>query len=67
MGMPELEGFADCLVASRGSLLQQRADYGEVAPADLDERRQAQARHRAVQQLRQLGYAVTLTAKEDAA
>lgn len=48
-------------------LLQQREDYREVAPADLDERRHAQARLRAVQQLRQLGYDVTLTTKEDAA
>ena len=40
---------------------------GAVVPADLDERRHAQARLRAVQQLRQLGYDVTLTAKEAAA
>jgi transposase len=58
-------GHRILLIAYR--LLQQREDYGEVAPADLDERRHAQARLRAVQQLRQLGYDVTLTAKEAAA
>jgi len=53
------------LIAYR--LLLHREDYREVAPADLDERRRTQARLRAVQQLRQLGYDVTLTAKEAAA
>ncbi|MDQ6748416.1 MAG: IS110 family transposase [Candidatus Dormibacteraeota bacterium] len=58
-------GHRILLIAYR--LLQHREDYAEVTPADLDERRHAQARLRAVQQLRQLGYDVTLTAKEDAA
>src|SRR3954452_22558084 len=58
-------GHRILLIAYR--LLQHREDYRELAPADLDERRHAQARLRAVQQLRQLGYDVTLTAKEAAA
>jgi transposase len=58
-------GHRILLIAYR--LLLHREDYREVAPADLDERRHAQARLRAVQQLRQLGYDVTLTAKEAAA
>ena len=48
-------------------LLQRQEDYREAAPADLDERRRAQARLRAVAQLRQLGFEVTLTPKEAAA
>ncbi len=48
-------------------LLRRREDYRELAPADLNERRRAQARLRAVNQLRQLGFEVTLTAKEAAA
>ena len=58
-------GHRILLIAYR--LLLHREDYREAAPADLDERRRAQARLRAVQQLRQLGYDVTLTAKEAAA
>ena len=45
-------------------LLRRQEDYTEVTPAALDERRRAQARLRAVQQLRQLGFEVTLTPKE---
>ncbi len=48
-------------------LLQRKEDYTEVASAALDERRRTQARLRAVQQLRQLGFAVTLTPTEAAA
>jgi transposase len=48
-------------------LLRRQEDYRELAPADLDERRRAQARLRAVNQLRQLGFEVTLTPKEAAA
>src|SRR5207248_857126 len=48
-------------------LLRRQEDYREPAPADLDERRRAQARLRAVNQLRQLGSAVTLTPREAAA
>jgi hypothetical protein len=44
--------------------LRRQEDYTEVTPAALDERRRAQARLRAVQQLRQLGFEVTLTPKE---
>ncbi len=49
------------------ALLQRGEDYCELAPADLDERRRAQARRRAVRQLRQLGFEVILTPKEAAA
>ncbi len=48
-------------------LLQRQEDYSEVLPAALDERRRTQARLRAVQQLRQLGFAVTLAPTEAAA
>jgi hypothetical protein len=48
-------------------LLRRQEDYREVAPAHLDERRRAQVRLRAVQQLRQLGFEVTLAPKEAAA
>ncbi|MBW3607745.1 MAG: transposase [Actinobacteria bacterium] len=48
-------------------LLWRQEDYTEVTPAALDERRRARARLRAVQQLRQLGFEVTLTPKEAAA
>ena len=48
-------------------LLQRKEDYGEVTPAALDERRRTQARLRAVQQLRQLGFEVTLAPAEAAA
>ena len=48
-------------------LLHRREDYTEAAPAALDERRRAQARLRAVTQLRQRGFDVTLTPRETAA
>jgi len=48
-------------------LLQRQEDYNEVTPAALDERRRTQARLRAVQQLRQLGFEVTLAPAEAAA
>ena len=48
-------------------LLRRQEDYTEVVPAALDERRRAQARLRAVNQLRQLGFEVALTPKEAAA
>ncbi len=48
-------------------LLRRQEDYTEVTPAALDERRRARARLRAVAQLRQLGFEVTLTPKEAAA
>jgi transposase len=48
-------------------VLQRREEYQEVAPAALDERRRAQARQRAVSQLRHLGFEVTLTPHEPAA
>jgi transposase len=48
-------------------LLQRQEDYRELTPADLAQRRRAQAQLRAVGQLRQLGYEVTLTPKEPAA
>ncbi|MDQ6748417.1 MAG: transposase, partial [Candidatus Dormibacteraeota bacterium] len=48
-------------------LLQRQEDYNEVTPAALDERRRTQARLRAVQQLRQLGFDVTLAPTEAAA
>ncbi len=48
-------------------LLQRQEDYSEVLPTALDERRRTQARLRAVQQLRQLGFAVTLAPTEAAA
>ena len=48
-------------------LLRRQEDYSEAAPAALDERRRIQARLRAVQQLRQLGFEVTLTPSEAAA
>jgi transposase len=46
------------------ALFQNGEDYCELAPVALDERRRAQARLRAVSQLRQLGFEVTLTPKE---
>ena len=48
-------------------LLHRQEEYTEATPAALDERRRAQARLRAVQQLRQLGFEVTLTPREEAA
>jgi len=48
-------------------MLRRQEDYTEAAPAALDERRRAQTRLRAVNQLRQLGFEVTLTPKEAAA
>lgn len=43
------------------------ADDREVAPADPGERRRAQARRRAVNHLRQLGFAVALAPKDASA
>jgi transposase len=48
-------------------LLRRQEDYTEATPAALDERRRAQARLRAVAQLRPLGFEVTLTPREEAA
>ena len=48
-------------------LLRRQEDYQERALADLDEHRRARARQRAVDQLRQLGFEVTLMPKEAAA
>ena len=48
-------------------MLRRQEDYTAVAPAALDERRRAQTRLRAVNQLRQLGFDVTRTPKEAAA
>ncbi len=48
-------------------LLQRQEDYQELALADLGEHRRTRARQRAVDQLRQLGFEVTLTPKEAAA
>ncbi len=48
-------------------LLRRQEDDTEGTPAAWDECRRAQARLRAVTQLRQLGFAVTLTPKEEAA
>jgi transposase len=48
-------------------LLQRQEDYREVTPAALAQRRHTQAQLRAVSQLRQLGFEVTLTPKEPAA
>ena len=48
-------------------VLRDRQEYREPTPLALDEHRRHRARNRAVDQLRQLGYEVTLTPKEDAA
>ena len=48
-------------------LLRRQEGYIETEPAALDGRRWTQARLRVVQQLRQLGFAVTLAPAEDAA
>ena len=48
-------------------MLRRQEDDTEAAPAALDERRHAQTRLRAANQLRQLGFEVTLTPKEAAA
>jgi len=48
-------------------VLRDRQAYREPTPLALDEHRRHRARNRAVDQLRQLGFAVTLTPKEDAA
>jgi len=48
-------------------LLLHREDYRELAPADLEARRRTHLQHKALRQLRQLGFEVTLTPKEDAA
>jgi transposase len=47
--------------------LRDRQEYREPTPVALDEHRRHRARNRAVDQLRQLGFEVTLTPKEDAA
>ena len=44
-----------------------REEYQEPSTASLDEQRRLRARHRALDQLRQLGYEVTLTPTEPAA
>ncbi len=48
-------------------LLRRGEDYQELAPAALEERRHIQLRNKALSQLRQLGFEVTLTPKEAAA
>jgi transposase len=48
-------------------LLLHREDYQELAPADLEARRRTHLQNKALRQLRQLGFEVTLTPKEDAA
>jgi transposase len=45
-------------------VLRDRQEYREPTPLALDEHRQLRARNRAVDQLRQLGFEVTLTPKE---
>ncbi len=48
-------------------VLRDRQEYREPAVASLDEQRRLRARRRALDQLRQLGYEVTLTPTEPAA
>ncbi len=48
-------------------VLRDRQEYREPAVASLDEQRRGRARRRALDQLRQLGYEVTLTPTEPAA
>ena len=48
-------------------VLQDRQEYREPAVASLDEQGRLRARRRALDQLRQLGYEVTLTPTELAA
>jgi transposase len=48
-------------------VLRDRQEYREPTPLALDEHRRHRARNRAIDQLRQLGFEVTLTPKEDAA
>jgi len=48
-------------------VLRDRQEYCEPTPLALDEHRRLRARNRALDQLRQLGFEVTLTPKEDAA
>jgi transposase len=48
-------------------LLRQREDYQELAPTNLEARRRTHLQNKALRQLRQLGFEVTLTPKEDAA
>src|SRR3954468_5868872 len=48
-------------------VLSDQQEYREPTSLALDEHRQLRARNRAVDQLRQLGFEVTLTPKEDAA
>ena len=49
------------------NVLRHGQSYQEPSPADLDQRRRRRARDRAVDQLRQLGYDVTVTPKPAAA
>ena len=48
-------------------VLRDRREYREPTAAYLDEQRRVRARGRALDQLRQLGYEVTLTPQEPAA
>ena len=48
-------------------LLLRREDYQELAPADLEARRRSHLQNKALRQLRQLGFEVTLTPKAEAA
>ena len=48
-------------------LLRRQEDYHEALLADLEERRRNRARERALDQLRQLGFEVTITPKQAAA
>ena len=48
-------------------VLRDRQEYREPTPLALDEHRRLRARNRALDQLRQLGFEVTLTPKEAAA
>ena len=52
------------LLVTAYHVLRRQEDYSEVTPAALDERRRAKTCLRAVQQLRQLGFEVTLTTSE---
>ena len=47
--------------------LRDRQEYRAPTPLALDEHRRHRARNRALDQLRQLGFAVTLTPKESVA
>jgi hypothetical protein len=47
--------------------LRNQTTYEDVSPTVLAERRRQQAEHRAIRQLRALGYDVTITPKSTAA